>query len=554
MTFKDDPVAPAPTPPETVSENGVEAEDELNLEGETEAAIAVPDSGEGGKLKMIVQLLKRCLGVKDLAAMRLSLPASLLEPIPNLEYWQYLDRPDLFASINDSDDAFERMLAVIRFTFTKDLKFIRGKVIKPYNSVLGEHFRAHWDVLPVEYSPDPLEAPIHRQHTTSPAPTANSSSVFGKGPKDKSVLSFRSGKSAASGKRSSSLFDFSVARATPPSESTDSTSSGQAAVETNLAAQVSNLSLGGSGSLESGLSGSADGDGTENVRIAFLTEQISHHPPISAYLATCPTRGVSLCGIDQISARVSGTGVRVAPGAQNKGIFVQLTDDPGKGEQYRVTHPIAMVNGLLRGSFYVTVGESTIITCSGTDGEEKGKERLRAILEYKEEPWIGSPRFAVEGVIHTYCEGETAHEEWTKVKHVPPSVAQAYLDGSWRGRVGWRRANASPSDASATLIDLSPLLIVPKRVRPLEMQHAYESRRLWEGVTSRLLAKEYSEATRNKHTIEQRQRDRAAERKKKGEEHVPVFFETDIESGIPKLTPEGLKALEDELKTTDGEP
>ena len=42
--------------------------------------ISVPDSGdtgEGGKLKMIVSLLKRALGVKDIAAMRLSLPASL---------------------------------------------------------------------------------------------------------------------------------------------------------------------------------------------------------------------------------------------------------------------------------------------------------------------------------------------------------------------------------------------------------------------------------------------------------------------------------------------
>ena len=28
------------------------------------------------------------------------------------------------SSINDSDDPFERMLAVLRFTFSKDLKFI----------------------------------------------------------------------------------------------------------------------------------------------------------------------------------------------------------------------------------------------------------------------------------------------------------------------------------------------------------------------------------------------------------------------------------------------
>ncbi len=37
-----------------------------------EPAVVVPDSGdtgEGGKLKMIVQLVKKCLGVKDIAAM-----------------------------------------------------------------------------------------------------------------------------------------------------------------------------------------------------------------------------------------------------------------------------------------------------------------------------------------------------------------------------------------------------------------------------------------------------------------------------------------------------
>jgi oxysterol-binding protein-related protein 9/10/11 len=68
---------------------------------EEDTTISIPDSGdtgEGGKLKMIVQLVKKCLGVKDIASMRLSLPASLLEPIPNLEFSQYLDRPDFFAT------------------------------------------------------------------------------------------------------------------------------------------------------------------------------------------------------------------------------------------------------------------------------------------------------------------------------------------------------------------------------------------------------------------------------------------------------------------------
>jgi len=46
--------------------------DTIAEEDTPEPAVVVPDSGdtgEGGKLKMIVQLVKKCLGVKDIAAM-----------------------------------------------------------------------------------------------------------------------------------------------------------------------------------------------------------------------------------------------------------------------------------------------------------------------------------------------------------------------------------------------------------------------------------------------------------------------------------------------------
>ncbi|KZT24149.1 hypothetical protein NEOLEDRAFT_1148783 [Neolentinus lepideus HHB14362 ss-1] len=554
-------------------------------------AISVPDSGdtgEGGKLKMIVQLLKKCLGVKDIAAMRLSLPASLLEPIPNLEYWHYLDRPDLFAAINDSDDAFERMLAVIRFTFTKDLKFIRGKVCKPYNSVLGEHFRCTWDVIPVKYSSDPMAPPIHRTYVASPS-SDSSSSVSPNRPVAPGLMqstsetaSVKSAKSTKSTKSARSGFSFmsSVGWSTPATSPPLS--------ETNLEAQMSDLSLSHESSGEI-IEEDEAAASEPRVRIVYLTEQISHHPPISAYHTACPSRQIELTGIDQISAKVSGATVRVGPGSFNKGLFIRITGGAGEGEMYHVTHPVAQVAGILRGNFYVTIGDSTIITCTGG----KGKERLRAILEYKEESWLGKAHFAVEGVIHTYTEGESEVEEWTKVKHVPQSRVLAVFEGSWRGFIRWRRASsttpsapspaasqsylsaatsllssgyssassastsrsdlsgttASPSSSEwATLIDLTPLHVVPKSVRPLEKQLPDESRKLWEDVTTRLLKKEYSEATRHKHAIEQKQRDDAAERKRKGVEFIPKYFEKDIESGVPALTAEGRKQIEQELQ------
>lgn len=54
----------------------------------------------------------------------MSLPASLLDPVSNLEYWNYMDRPDLFAVIPDSDDPLDRMLNVIKWWYSKETKWI----------------------------------------------------------------------------------------------------------------------------------------------------------------------------------------------------------------------------------------------------------------------------------------------------------------------------------------------------------------------------------------------------------------------------------------------
>ena len=96
------------------------------------------------------------------------------------------------------------------------------------------------------------------------------------------------------------------------------------------------------------------------ARVVYVTEQVSHHPPVSAYFATCPQRSLQLFGIDQISAKDSGTTLRVSPGQHSQGIFVRVMGGFGEGEQYHIMHLIASVNGILRGSFYITVGESTV--------------------------------------------------------------------------------------------------------------------------------------------------------------------------------------------------
>ena len=137
------------------------------------------------------------------------------------------------------------------------------------------------------------------------------------------------------------------------------------------------------------------------------------------------------------------------------------------------------------------------------------------VIDYKEESWLGKAQFALEGVIHTYDPTESVHEEWTRVKHVPRDRVLAVFDGSWRGRIRWKRVDA-PDSGYATLLDVSTLAVIPKTVRPLGRQLPTESRKLWENVTTKLLTKEYSDATKHKLAIEQKQRDEAAERKRRG--------------------------------------
>jgi hypothetical protein len=63
--------------------------------------------------------------------------------------------------------------------------------------------------------------------------------------------------------------------------------------------------------------------------------------------------------------------------------MLNLTDEVGwSGQQYRITHPQACVNGILKGSYYGTISDQISVTCSGGSSVPT---KLRAILDYKDE-------------------------------------------------------------------------------------------------------------------------------------------------------------------------
>lgn len=513
------------------------------------------DQSDSGKLRTLMGILKRMVGVKDIAAIRISLPANLLEPVPNLEYWNYLDRGDFFTLVADLDDPLDRMLAVLRFAFTKELKYVKGKICKPYNSILGEHFRCHWDFEPVKVT-DSSIIPVQALATDTPEPLPLTSNLTRtptmsakKGSAPPSPLVQPQDKS-----RPASLRGFST-------ESTNNTSSPKKGLSKLLGRKKSQVNSSASSTNANAAEDEVDTTAADNAsvsgssvkrtgkqRLCFLTEQVSHHPPISSFFCEAKEAGVQLYGVDQLGAKFTGTSVKVFPGEQNQGIFLRLTENAkcgAAGEEYQITHPTASINGLLRGSLWVAICDNLYVTCRGgkrDKGEGDDGTRLRAIVEYKDESWIAKAKYALEGAIYAYGPNDDP-EEYTAVKQIPQDKVLATFEGCWKGKITYKKKGDKESRLLLSVHDVDP---IAKSVRPLAAQDEMESRRIWEPVTNAILSKKFSEATKNKQEIEQAQRNTAAERKRKSETFVPRFFDADISDGRPKLTEEGRKAIDGE--------
>lgn len=397
---------------------------------------------DSSKFKTFLGILRRFIGVSDLAAVRFSLPAQLLEPRPNLEYWHYLDRPDTFISIGDSDEDLGRMLGCLRFWFTKDLKYVKGKPCKPYNSTLGEFFRCNWK--------------IEDTHPTLKTPN----------------------------------------------------------------------------SLPSSRAGSFEGD-SKLVTVSYITEQTSHHPPVSAFFVDCPEKGISARGYDQLSAKFTGTSVRVVAGAHNLGIFINLKNRDN--EEYQLTHPAAYLGGFLRGTLNISVADTCYVTCPRTG--------IKVILEYQEEGWLGRSQNKVVGVIFNY---DPKSDTTTKMKEVPEKDILARIEGNWQDKIYYTLGNKPfhKVPEKNLIIDLNPLDPIAKIVPPMEEQLPNESLKFWASVTNAIVSKQYTLATNLKTEIEEKQRAKAAERKAATIEWKPRFFTGAVTPvGKPDLTPDGQEAL-----------
>ncbi|XP_038606464.1 oxysterol-binding protein-related protein 11 [Tachyglossus aculeatus] len=216
--------------------------------------------------------------------------------------------------------------------------------------------------------------------------------------------------------------------------------------------------------------------------VRFVAEQVSHHPPVSGFYAECPERGVSVGAHVWTKSKFLGMSIGVTMAGEG---LLSLLEH---GEEYTFTLPSAYARSILTVP-WVELGGKVTINCPKTG--------YSASVVFHTKPFYGGK----------------VHRVTAEVKQNPSNTVVCRVQGEWNSLLEFTYSNGETK-----VVELSKLPVTPKRVRPLEKQGPYESRRLWSRVTAALRDSELDKATEHKRVLEERQR---SEERHRAETGVP---------------------------------
>ncbi|XP_029811721.1 oxysterol-binding protein-related protein 8 isoform X4 [Suricata suricatta] len=113
-----------------------------------------------------------------------------------------------------------------------------------------------------------------------------------------------------------------------------------------------------------------------NSKTFYIAEQVSHHPPISAFYVSNRKDGFCLSGSILAKSKFYGNSLSAILEGEARLTFLN------RGEDYVMTMPYAHCKGILYGTMTLELGGIVNITCQKTG--------YSAVLEFKLKPFLGS--------------------------------------------------------------------------------------------------------------------------------------------------------------------
>uniref|UniRef100_A0AAQ4R798 Oxysterol-binding protein n=1 Tax=Gasterosteus aculeatus aculeatus TaxID=481459 RepID=A0AAQ4R798_GASAC len=238
-----------------------------------------------------------------------------------------------------------------------------------------------------------------------------------------------------------------------------------------------------------------------NSKTFYIGEQVSHHPPVSAFYVSNRKDGFCLSGSILAKSKFYGNSLSAILDGEARLTFLN------RGEDYVMNMPYAHCKGILYGTMTLELGGQITIACEKTG--------YSAQLEFKLKPFLGS--------------SDCVNQVCGKIKLGKEVLAT--LEGHWDSEIF---INDKKTGTVDTFWNPTTELRQSRLTRctvPPEEQGELESERLWQHVTRAINNKDQTEATNEKFLLEEVQRKSARERKAKCEEWNPALFEQDPVTG-----------------------
>ncbi|ESN94811.1 hypothetical protein HELRODRAFT_87651, partial [Helobdella robusta] len=350
------------------------------------------------------------------------LPTFILERRSLLEMFaDCMAHPALFIKIADEPSAELRMLTAVEWYLTSFHAARQGSIAKkPFNPILGETFHCLWSVAN-DFSEKDHKKQQHQQ-----------------------IYSNNSG--------------------------------------ANNGINSGSSSSGGGGGGGGGCGGNSSSC-SKPIKLFYCAEQVSHHPPISAFYFECPDKGISMEASIWTRSKFMGMSVGVMMIGKS-----QLKLHKNNDEEYEFSLPSVYGRSILT-TPWVELGDKVNITCERT--------KYTAGIVFHTKPFYGGK----------------LHKITAEVKN-PAGEFICHVTGEWNGVMEFNYANGQTK-----LIDTGKLEIKHKCVRKVSDQDDNESRRLWSKVIGCLKSGDMNGATEFKHSLEEEQRRLEKMRK---EQNIPI--------------------------------
>jgi hypothetical protein len=235
----------------------------------------------------------------------------------------------------------------------------------------------------------------------------------------------------------------------------------------------------------------------------LVSEQVSHHPPATAYCVRNDKTGIQLEGYNAQKATFKSTIIVKQIGHAVLTVPVKGNGDDDKQlERYLITLPSLHIEGLIFGAPFVELDGSSLITSSSG---------YTAKIDYSGKGWLSGKKNTVVATLYpTDNEKEVLYNvtgQWTKEFEIYQGPAK--------------------KNSKATLVatyDAAATKQTELAVAPLDKQHPLESRRAWSKVADAIQRGDMDSVSAEKTKIEQAQRNLRTKESAEGQPWERRYF------------------------------